>query len=593
MRDILQVCVLDHDLGDGFLTVCSQRLNSGEMRRPDSRQFHDTYLALGSIDQLRHKGTSYKTRHSSYGDPRGCMAGTREKILADLEAWASNESSRKVYWLVGMAGTGKSTISQTFCEILDHKNLLGASFFCSRAAEETRNARLIIPSVAHSLAGASPHIKFEVLKAITEDPTLAESNYNDMKDQFSKLVSHPIQMPVGRGVKIYKVVVIDALDECTDIRVAASLIQIILESASGIPLKVFIASRDETPIRNVFNSIRATQWADTFILHEVDSEIVQEDIEKYVKESLAQMVDAHNEPLNSWPPKHDLSIFLSRCGTLFLYAATAVRYIDDEDGNYRDRFSMMTHDPSAESGSRLQTAAIDDLYGQILERACDLRLKEPGEVERMRQTLATVIFVRTPISIQAIMALLSLNVSTSLSAVKSLIHVPSPTYRTATVTAFHASFPDFVTDPTRCSHARCPSFHALVPSEEHARLALKCLELMNCSLKYNICDVPENMTGSRRDATNLQCDRSKISEALRYACLYWASHLVEVQVADVAVFAALRTFLEEHLLHWMECLSILGELQTGVNSLADVTTTLSVSHLLVTRSGAEQLPSAF
>ena len=96
--------------------------------------------------------TSYKTRNSSYGNPTGCMAGTRVKILADLEAWALDDLSSKVYWLVGMAGTGKSTIMHTLCEILDAKNKLGGSFFCSRGSENARNARLIVHTIAHSLA---------------------------------------------------------------------------------------------------------------------------------------------------------------------------------------------------------------------------------------------------------------------------------------------------------------------------------------------------------------------------------------------------------------------------------------------------------
>jgi hypothetical protein len=123
-------------------------------------------MFIGSIDKLDHEMTSFKTRHSSYGNPTGCMPGTRVKILADLEAWASDDLSTKVYWLVGMAGTGKSTILHTLCEILDRKNKLGASFFCSRGSENARNARLIVPTIAHSLASTSPCIKSEVIKAI-------------------------------------------------------------------------------------------------------------------------------------------------------------------------------------------------------------------------------------------------------------------------------------------------------------------------------------------------------------------------------------------------------------------------------------------
>jgi hypothetical protein len=40
---------------------------------------------------------------------------------------------------------------------------------------------------------------------------------------------------VGNAVKTYKIIVIDAVDECTDIRLVSSSIQLILGSASVIP----------------------------------------------------------------------------------------------------------------------------------------------------------------------------------------------------------------------------------------------------------------------------------------------------------------------------------------------------------------------
>ena len=73
--------------------------------------------------------------------------------------------------MTGMAGIGKSTISHSLCEILEAKNMLDASFFCSRASENARNARLIIPTIAHALASTSHAIKFKVMKAIENDPS--------------------------------------------------------------------------------------------------------------------------------------------------------------------------------------------------------------------------------------------------------------------------------------------------------------------------------------------------------------------------------------------------------------------------------------
>ena len=49
-------------------------------------------------------------------------------------------------------------------------------------------------------------------------------------------------------------------------------------------------------------------------------------------------------------------------------------------------------------------------------------------------------------------------------------------------------------------------------------------------------------------------------------------------LADAArVHAHLHTFADEHLLHWSECLSALGELESGLKSLGKATEAISVS----------------
>ena len=514
--------------------------------------------------------TSYKTRHSSYGNPTGCMAGTRVKILADLEAWASADLGSKVYWLVGMAGTGKSTILHTLCEILDGKNMLGGSFFCSRGSENARNARLIVPTVAHSLASTSPCIKSEVVKAIENDPKLAEPTYINFVGQFKKLIHDPILVSVGNAVKTYKIVVIDALDECADLRFVSSLIQFILESASAVPLKVFIASRDEPLIRRAFTSLPRLRTA--FYLHEADKDMVKADIQMYLETSLAEIKANYDHTLDTWPPQSEVSALLDRSGTLFIYAATAIRYISEGGPFYKSRLSAMAN-RDIKSTSKLQTSTIDGLYEHILDQAC--KSKEESEVIPMRQLVLMIVFLRNPLPIQPISSLSEIDAHLHLSPLTSVIHIP--THEEAAVTPFHASFPEFVTDPTRCLGKCVPPFCALVASEGHEMLALKCLKQMNRLLKYNICEVSKELTVSRRGTTNSPDSSRKISEALKYSCLYWASHFVEAQLPGVDLIEALDTFLHVHLLHWIECLSVLGELKTGIPSLRSAASALSVS----------------
>jgi nucleoside-triphosphatase THEP1 len=494
------------------------------------------------------------------------MQGTRVKVLEDLDTWASNANSSKVYWMVGMAGIGKSTIAHTFCENLEAKNILGGSFFASRASEKTRNARLIIPVIAHALARASPRIKVEVVKAIEADPTLAEPTYINMNEQFKRLVYNPVRTTAGVVDKPYKVIVIDAVDECDNVQVVSSFIKLVLEWALKIPLKIFLASRDEYRIRNAFGSRDNIQ----FYLHEIEKDVVENDIRKYLETSLAHI---KNDDSEEWPLSSEVSGLVERSGTLFIYAATAVRYITNGGEDYKSRLSaMVIH--GQKSINKFETD-IDSLYVHVLKKACED--KELHEVAPMRDLLLLTIFLRNPLSMEAITSLsLEQDALSYLSRLTSVIHIPDQPG--AVVSPFHASFPDFITNPDRCSPKRCPLFRSLVASEGHELIALKCLKLMNRSLKYNICEIPKKLTSSRRERANSPENVGKISEALKYSCIHWAAHLAEVKAFNTMLLESLRVFLHEHLLHWIECLSTLSELQTGLKSLGGVVTVLSVSY---------------
>jgi hypothetical protein len=210
---------------------------------------------------------------------------------------------------------------------------------------------------------------------------------------------------------------------------------------------------------------------------------------------------------------------------------------------------------------------------------------EEYEISNMRHFAADIVFLQIPLPIQVIASLSETDLHPDhlrqyLSPLCSVVHIPDQ--EGAAVTLFHASFFDFITDPARCTPERCRSFQALVASEGHDRLALKCLACMNSLLKYNICDVPEAMTVSRMETTNSPDGITKISEALKYSCLHWAAHLAGVQPLQPStkVLAALLRFLKMHLLHWIECLSVIGELRVGITSLQNASTALSVSNPL-------------
>ena len=78
-------------------------------------------------------------RSSSYGKS-GCLPGTRMTVLTDLITWAkgSSEGGKRLFWLHGVAGCGKSAVAASIFSLLMGEVRAGA-FFCSRDEAEGRN----------------------------------------------------------------------------------------------------------------------------------------------------------------------------------------------------------------------------------------------------------------------------------------------------------------------------------------------------------------------------------------------------------------------------------------------------------------------
>jgi len=61
---------------------------------------------------------SAKGAEFCHGKHTGCLKGTRGAILDGIELWARDFDQHSIYWLNGLAGTGKSTIAKTIAERL-------------------------------------------------------------------------------------------------------------------------------------------------------------------------------------------------------------------------------------------------------------------------------------------------------------------------------------------------------------------------------------------------------------------------------------------------------------------------------------------
>ncbi|KAI7227738.1 hypothetical protein KC330_g8251 [Hortaea werneckii] len=69
---------------------------------------------------------------SAEGELPRCLPDTRTNLLQQIFDWAAGHGGKRIFWLCGKAGTGKSTICRTVAQKLDADGLLGGSFFFKR-----------------------------------------------------------------------------------------------------------------------------------------------------------------------------------------------------------------------------------------------------------------------------------------------------------------------------------------------------------------------------------------------------------------------------------------------------------------------------
>ena len=498
------------------------------------------------------RGTEYR-----HGERNGCLKGTREAVLNGIELWAHNFDRTPVYWLNGLAGTGKSTIAKTVAERLFADDHLGASFFCSRDFEDRRNLQFIFPTLAVQLARKYTKFRSILTPLIKSDPDVA---YESLHEQMRKLIVQPLD---ESGIST--VIVIDALDECEDDEPASAILSVLGRFVSEIPnVKFFLTGRPESRISEGFRLPLLAEMTNTFVLHEVEPDQVDGDIRLFFETSLSKLVDRRRGLLDDWPTGEQLDRLCERAAGLFVYAAATTRFIVTSNRNPRERLNTL-----------LQSRKIGDYEGETLGSLYTSILREafgrdkPEYDTKIRSILGVVILAANPLSPSSIAMLLGFDtedVFPLLSSVNSLL-ILQEDYNHP-VQPFHKSFPDFITDPTRCTN---PRFH-ISPPDHHAQLLISCLDLMNRTLEKNMCQLPDG--AANLDVGDLK-DRTEkyINPALRYACMSWHAHLVGLGDADTmhtpapTVTSTLHKFLKTKFLFWLEVLSVVGAVRNAVEAL--------------------------
>ena len=506
----------------------------------------------------------------------GCLKGTRVAVLDKIELWTRNFTEPPVYWLNGLAGTGKTTIIQTIAERIFADGQLGASFFCSRDFDHRSDLRFIFPTLAVQLARKYSKIRSLFIPLVRSNPGIS---HESLHSQMKKLIVQPL-----KESKISTVIIIDALDECTDEKPASAILSAIGQFVSDIPMvKFLITGRPELRIWEGFHLPLLVDATDVFVLHDVEQSQVADDILLFFRHELSDLVH-RRRGLDGWPMKDQLDVLCERAAGLFVYAVATIKFIGKQSASPRKQLDLLLQSPQSsvrEANTEFRgNITLDSLYTSILHGAFGEK-DDPDNDPNTRSVLGAMALAANPLSPSTIATLLSLDtlddVLPPLASVQSLLilqeDIDSP------VRPFHVSFPEFITNPDRCTIKR---FH-ISPPTHHSQLLIGCFDLMNRTLEKNMCQLPDTVANS--DISNLKEKvKQYIDPALQYACRSWHTHLVGGYTTlghTLEITSYLHQFLERKFLFWLEVLSVLGAVRNAIDALQAAVGLLEVCWYLI------------
>ena len=514
-----------------------------------------------ALERLR---PSEKADHKTVLEEQGlkrevCTDGTRVKILEDITNWANDRSlaSPRVFWLTGQAGSGKSTIAYTIAKRFEEdgdanqNTVLGGNFLCSRQFQETQAQTRILPTIAYQLA----HKCKSYANALHVADKFNAVNHNvssQMKSllvgpwQLSEATRHPELPPF--------LIVIDALDEIKGDGGSAFLrdLLIAINEYDLRGFKFLVTSRSDpkvTALCETFTSEAVCR------LQDVPIEEAKSDIEKYLKFQLPELAGS--------PEFAELG---QRAGGLFIYAATAVKYLTpldsitaEEQTEMLNDFLSKSYEPASSSDA---TSLVDELYRQIM---CDAFSKLGGKVlARRLRTLYTFLCTAERTSASIVAALVLDGNDEAAKAVLRDLHAVLYT-QDDQVFWYHASFPDFIFTQARSNfHIDKKDFTFWCNEPvHHSLLAESCFRIMKSEksgLRFNMGNITSSFLFDRDNAVALSEQvNQNISAVLRYSSRHWTHHLPSPQSINTDnLRCCISEFLQIRVLFWIEAMNLLG-----------------------------------
>ncbi|KAF5353454.1 hypothetical protein D9756_008142 [Leucocoprinus leucothites] len=379
--------------------------------------------------------------------PPKCHLGTRKDYIALVTDWALGVSDHKepILWMRGPFGVGKSAVAQSCAEALAPINKLAATLFFSRSGTDRDDPRRIFTSIAYQVAAICPSFREIVDRCMIDDPALATKS---LSTQFEDLLVHPLaRVNITESDLDGRVVIIDGLDECRGTAAQCEVIEVIATSARKrtTPFLWFITSRPEDAIIRMMNSVTVSPVCSRIELPV--SRAIDHEILTYLTDEFKKIRESYSLP-ESWPSEEVLALLVERGAGLWIYVATVIRFIRDENSyGPKDQLCIVLEfmkGVSTKTGVDSPLAEMDFFYILIMQRI-PLRLRTTVRKILLLYSLCNLV----PVDIANILGLSAEQFCHACASIQSVMELQDTRLAFMKIHFYHASFLDFMMDPGR------------------------------------------------------------------------------------------------------------------------------------------------
>ena len=320
--------------------------------------------------------------------------------------------------------------------------------------------------------------------------------------------------------------------------------------------KLFVTSWDEHDICQSLQNIGQHIGLPTGELVEPKG---SNDISLFFRFQFAEITMSYLALPDSWPGEATIEHLTECSAGLFIWAQTVMKFM--LDGGPEDQLALILNGDDKQ-------ADINSLYITILEHS--FHKVNHHVLDTFQIVFGAVILAKSPLCREDLKCLLGS--APEVTSVDFILNKLSSVISTGEIDRLlrisHQSFANFLTDPERC-----PKSFVINPKKQNLHLAQLCVCTMINGLSFNICQLETSYLFNDEVPDLSSRIQAAIPPQVAYLCRFWGQHLQgtsNINPEANILFVDIKFFLHNHILYWLEVLSLIREVSVAIPTLISV-----------------------